>query len=76
MTIETFQDALRFELIGDVVLHDLVLAGQPLPAVIVYRDRATGECYQVSPDARLYRQTTKPSQEHQVLKYGEWTPLR
>lgn len=76
MTIETFQDAARFELIGDVVLHDVVLGGQPLPTVSVYLDRTTRECYQVSARAKLYRKTAKPSHEHQLLKYGEWTPLR
>lgn len=76
MTIETFQDAARFQVIGDVVLHDLVLGGQPLPTVTVYMDKATRECYQVFVMAKLYRKTAKPSHEHQVLKYGEWTPLR
>ena len=76
MTIETFQDAARFQFISDVILHDVVLGGQPLPTVGVYLDKVSRECYQVSADAKLYRKTAKPSHEHQVLKYGEWTPLR
>ena len=76
MTSDSFQDSARFELVGEVVLHDIVLGGQPLPTVSIYRDRSTRECYQVAPAAKLYRKTAKPSHEHQVLRYGEWTPLR
>ena len=76
MTTGDFQDKARFELIGDVVLHDVVLGGQPLPHVSVYRDTTTRECYQVSTQGNFYRKTAKPSHEHQILKYGEWTPLR
>ena len=76
MNIESFQDQARFRFVGDVVLHDVVLGGDPLPTVAVYLDKVTHECYQLSAQAKLYRKTAKPSHEHQVLKYGEWTPLR
>jgi len=76
MTSEDFQDGARFQVIGDVVLHDVVLGGQPLPTVTVYLDKTSRECYQVSTQGNFYRKTAKPSHEHQILKYGEWTPLR
>lgn len=76
MTLDDFQDVARFELSGDVVLHDVVLGGQPLPKVVVYLDKVSREVYQVFAPAKLYRKTAKPSHEHKVLPYGEWIPIR
>jgi hypothetical protein len=70
-----FKDTQRFEVCDEQSLSEIADAnGAPLK-VQRYREKATGQLFQVSEAANRYRQTTDAS-ETVTGTYGEWKPLR
>jgi hypothetical protein len=74
MQLEEFSDTERFELGSELTLPDMARhGGAPVP-VRNYRDRNSGDAYQVCESAGFFRKATAPT-SNGTPTFGPWKRL-